>query len=228
MSTNTRILVLATAVLLLAPPAANATPVGGLVISEILFAPSGGDNGREWVEIYNGSNATIDLGDYSLGWGRDAYDDGTHVFASFMLGAGDTFVIGGPTSEGSNGNPTYGEVYNFNPNLRNGTHNSEASAMALFFGDIGSSPSLTPVHAVIYGESTTSTSLLNEQGVAASILLDTDGFSQGNSIEWLGGESWQTAASLNPNVAPIPEPGTAVLLGMGLALLAARRRNLPR
>lgn len=209
----------------LVPAVASATPTDGLVISEILFNPTGGDNGDEWVEIFNRSNSSIQLSDYSLGWGRDTYDTGTHVFGSFLLAPGATFVIGGPTSNAANGNPVYGEVYNFAPNLRNGGNNNFADTVALFFGDIGSSPALTPVHAVIYGESTASTSLLDEQGAAATILFNTDGFSAGTSIEWLGDESWGVAPSLNPNVAPIPEPGTALLVGLGLVAIGLRRRR---
>jgi hypothetical protein len=206
----------AVAVLLLVPGLAAATPTGGLVISEILFDPTGNDNTTEWVELYNRSAAPIDLASYSLGWGRDEYDDGTHVLPSFLLAPGATFVIGGPTSNAANGNPVYGEVFNFAPNLSNGNNNNWADAVALFLGDIGSNPTLTPVHAVIYGESTASTTLLDEQAVLASILFNSDGFAQGTSIEWLGGNGWGVAAGLGPNVAPTPEPGTAVLVGLGL------------
>ena len=31
--------------------AAHATPTTGLVISEIMFDPAGGDNGKQWLEI---------------------------------------------------------------------------------------------------------------------------------------------------------------------------------
>jgi len=212
------------AVLLVGPLAAKATPTDGLVISEILFDPAGNDNTTEWVEIYNRSGSAIDLAGYSLGWGQDAYDQGTYVFNTFLLAPGSTFVIGGPTSNAANGNPTYSQVHNFAPNLNNGTNNNFAGAVALFFGDISTTPGLIPVHAVIYGESTAGTSLLDEQGAAATVLFDTDGFSQGTSIEWLGGTSWGVSASLNPNTAPIPEPSTALLVGVGIALLALRRR----
>jgi hypothetical protein len=215
----------AAALLLLTPGLAGATPVGGLVISEILFDPAGNDNTTEWVELYNRSAAPIDLAAYSLGWGRDAYDDGTHVLPSFLLAPGATFVIGGPTSNAANGNPVYGEAFNFAPNLLQGTNNNWADTVALFLGDIGSNPTLTPVHAVIYGESTASTTLLDEQGVLASILFDTDGFAQGTSIEWLGGNGWGAAAGLGPNVAPTPEPGTAILVGLGLIGLGVSGRT---
>lgn len=222
-----RAITLAAALLFLAAPA-SATPTPGLVISEILFDPTGNDNSTEWLEIYNWSGATIDLAAYSLGWGQDSYTDGTYVLPSFLLAPGDTFLIGGATSDATNGSPTYDQVFNFAPNLRNGTNNNFASAVGLFLGDIGADPTLTPQHAVIYGESTSSTSLLDEQGNPATVVFNTDGFVSGTSIEWLGGDLWATSAGLNPNVAPIPEPGTALLLGIGLVMLGLHRRPTRR
>jgi hypothetical protein len=212
-------------VLSMAPAIAHAIPTDALVISEILFDPSGNDNGTEWLEIYNRSSTTIDLSAYSLGWGNDTYTQGTFVLPSFMLAPGATFVIGGATSNPSNGSPTYDLVENFTPNLRNGENNNFASAVALFLGDIGAVPTLTPVHALIYGESTASTSLIDEQGLAATILFGTDGFTEGTSIEWVGGENWTVPVSLGPGIAPTPEPGTGLLVGLGLVILALKRRR---
>ena len=39
---------------------------GGLILSQVLYDPSGADNGNEWVEIYNDSAESIDLGNFSL------------------------------------------------------------------------------------------------------------------------------------------------------------------
>ncbi|MGM0577721.1 MAG: lamin tail domain-containing protein [Myxococcota bacterium] len=47
---------------------------GGLVITEILPSPSGADDGREWIEIYNASGAAIDLRKVHLVLVRDTTD----------------------------------------------------------------------------------------------------------------------------------------------------------
>ena len=201
------------------PSVAQATPIDGLVVSEILFNPRGNDNRKEWIELYNRSGSAIDLSNYSLGWGRDSYTDGSYVFSSFLLAPGATFVIGGPTTNSNNGDPVYDQVLNFAPNLRNGTNNNSAASIGLFLGDIGTDPTLVPVHAVIYGESTATSSVLDEQNTTATVLFNTDGFVEGNSVEWTGGETWQVSASLGPGIAPAPEPGTALLVGVGLVTL---------
>ena len=45
----------------LVPPA-----IGELVISELLFDPSGSDGEKEWIELYNGSERTLDLNGLSI------------------------------------------------------------------------------------------------------------------------------------------------------------------
>lgn len=206
-----------------AAAAAQATPIGGVVMTEVLFAPAGNDDSREWVEIYNGSNQTIDMADYSLGWGLDDVTTNAHVFDSFLLAPGSTFVIGGPTSLPNNGSPVYDEEFDFAPNLDDGTDGASAGAVALFAGDAGSGGTL--LHLLVYGQSSASTSLLDEQGQAALILLNTDGFGQGSSAEWQGGSSWLAQAAEGPNTPALPEPGTGLLVAVGLVSLALHRRR---
>jgi hypothetical protein len=99
--------------LLVAAPAVDA-----LMISEVMYNPSGGDNGREWVEFFNETEAPIDLASYSLGWGGADYSTGTAALAG-IIQAGQYFAIGGPTSDAGNGNPTTDLVVNFAPNIQN-------------------------------------------------------------------------------------------------------------
>ena len=62
--------------LVAAPRAAEALPVGDLWVSEVMYNPSGGDNGNEWVELFNAGGSVIDLSNYSLGWGGADYTTG--------------------------------------------------------------------------------------------------------------------------------------------------------
>src|SRR3989344_2573983 len=67
------------------PLFANAS---GVVLSTIMFNPSGDDSvggaGKEWIEIYNGSDAAVDLSGWQL------YPDGIGYYSfpnGFSLGA---------------------------------------------------------------------------------------------------------------------------------------------
>ncbi len=63
-----RITTLATLLLSLAASAGlcRAQELGPVVITEIMYNPSGTDEGQEWVEIYNPTNAAVDLSRWSL------------------------------------------------------------------------------------------------------------------------------------------------------------------
>lgn len=48
------------------PPPPPPAPEGSVVISEIMYAPSGVDAEREWIEIMNGSSEAVDLSDWAF------------------------------------------------------------------------------------------------------------------------------------------------------------------
>ena len=207
----------------LAPAVAPALPVTGLWLSEVMYNPSGGDNGREWVELYNATGAAIDLSGYSLGWGGADYTTGV-LQLSGILAAGGYFVVGGPTSDANNANPTYDLVANFGPDLQNPLLASDG--IALFAVPAASITAATvPIHALIYGGLFNLNGLLDEQGNPGAI--DTGFAPAGESLEF-DGAGWAAQASPSPGsgvlLAPLPEPGAAGLLLLAAAVLQRRVR----
>ena len=202
--------------LALASPAA-AIPDTGLVISEIFFDVVGGDDQRQWLELYNDTGADIDLSSYSLGFGRADYTR-TTVQLSGTIFAGATFVVGGLTSDAANFNPVFDQAIDFDPNARRGNNNGRPDGVALFnllATDIvrGSDP----IHTVIYGEATATPRpwLTDESGLAnsgvVSVILPASGIA-GQSIALQSDGSWIIDPAPTPNSAPLPEPKTGFLV----------------
>jgi hypothetical protein len=188
-----------------------------------MYNPNGGDNGREWLELYNVTGAAIGLSGYSLGWGGADYTTGV-LQLSGILAAGGYFVVGGPTSDANNANPTYDLVANFAPDLQNPLLVSDG--IALFDVPAASITAATvPIHALIYGRFFNLNGLLDEQGNPGAI--DAGVAPAGDSLEF-DGTGWAVQASPSPGsgglLAPLPEPGAAGLLLLAAAVLQRRVR----
>lgn len=66
----------------------------GFVISEVMYDPAGTDTNREWVEIYNGSSAAIDLsGHFFLTDGITSAHHGLAAVTTSSIAAGEYAVI---------------------------------------------------------------------------------------------------------------------------------------
>ena len=209
--------------LVAAPRAAEALPVGNLWISEVMYNPSGGDNGNEWVELFNAGGSAIDLSNYSLGWAGDAYNIPPLQLVG-TIPSGGFFVIGGPNGGPGVGN--YDQVENFTPNLDNGWVDS--GGIALFNEQAGDVVATTvPVHAVIYGGILGNASgLWDESGGVGDVDVPFTfpPIPAGDSIEFDGtvwGEQGTPTAG-SGNLTPVPEMAPSLLMMLGLAGLAAK------
>lgn len=204
--------------LLLAAPA-KALPITDLWISEVMYNPSGGDNQREWVELFNAGGTAIDLSGYSLGWGTTDYTAGV-LQLSGTIAPGQYFVIGGPTSDAGNGNPVFDLAVDFGPNLPNPTFAS--TGVALFDMAATSITATTvPIDSVVYGGFFGNWfGLVDPTGAAATPVA---GAGAGQSLSF-DGTTWSAGAPTPGagTLAAVPEPGAAWLLLLPLAALVRR------
>ena len=185
-----------------------------------MYNPSGGDNGNEWVELFNAGGSAIDLSNYSLGWGGADYLPAIQLVGT--IPSGGYFVIGGP-----NGGPAagYDQVENFDPNLDNGWLVS--GGVALFNEQSGDVDATTvPVHAVIYGGIFGNAGLWDESGGVGDVDVPFTfpPAPAGTTIEF-DGTVWGEQGTPSPgsgNLIPVPETAPSLLMMLGLAGLAAK------
>ena len=170
----------------------------GLILMEVLYDPPADDDGLEWIKLYNGTNGTIDLSGYSVGWGGTDYTYGNVALAG-TVEPGDCFLIGGPTSDATNGSPVYDQEANVEPDIQNS--GSKADGVALF--DVPAAAitaSTVPIDAVIYGGSNDS-NLLDESGAPGNV--DIGDAPKGHSIVRVSPTEWDINAT--PNAVLCPE-----------------------
>ena len=81
---------------LAAPLAAQPGPV---VISELMWPGSTASSADEWIELYNPSDATVDLAGWTLTYRSGAEDKVMIVFDAAVIPAGQTFLIANYAAE---------------------------------------------------------------------------------------------------------------------------------
>ncbi len=134
-----------------------------VIITEVLYDVSGGDDGYEWVELYNRGSNPIDLSTWSVGNGGYDYTYSLVPLCG-LIGPGEYFIVGGPLQSADNGNPTYSEAYNFAPDFQNSGSTADGVALFNVPADLVT-PATVPVDAVIYGGANTN-GLIDQTGTA--------------------------------------------------------------
>ncbi len=181
---------------------AACAPSTTVVLSEVLYNRESKDldDGYEWVEIYNGTSATVDLAGWEIRWGGPTINAETTLPAGFTIAAAGCVVVGGPSSDASNASPSYDLVLDFEPNLQNAAEGpADAVLLANDGGDI--------VDGVIYGggadhsdadfypESNLS-GLPDESGTPGTV--DVWNVNAGASVVRIGDETWWSDSTPSP------------------------------
>ena len=167
---------------------------GQLLISEVYYDSPGGDDGNEWIEIYNGTDAEIDLSTFSLGYGGGSYTNGVYQLAG-TIPAGGCFVVGGLNSIPENGEPTFDQPEDFNPDMQNS--GTRADAVGLFNVPASEiTPETIPIDSVLYGTENQDGFLNSNGEVSAVDVGDAPG---GSSIERVAIGQWQIQGAPSPN-----------------------------
>lgn len=168
-----------------------------LVIAEVYYDHPGGDDMFEWVKIYNGTGAPVDLSGHSLGWGGVDYTYGV-LDLNGIVGNGDCFVVGGPSGDADNGFPG-GPMYDQAVQLMPGMQNSGGAGDGVALFDVAAvaiGPGTIPLDAVIYGPDN-SNGLLDETGMAG--MVDVADALSGDSVRLQSDGTW----AIEPNPAPL-------------------------
>ena len=179
------------------------TPAIGLVIAGVFYNPNGGDDGLEWVKLFNGSGGDVDLSGYSLAWGGTDYTYGSVQLAGTVAN-GECFLVGGPNGNadtGFAGAPMFDQAVTFTPNIQNS--GATADGVALF--DVPAAmvgAATVPVDAVIYGDANAS-GLIDESGAAP--MPDVGDAGSGNALVLYDDLTWGTTGDLAPlDCLPFP------------------------
>jgi large repetitive protein len=172
------------------------TPLVGLVLSEVYYDHPSGDDGFEWIELYNGSAASVDLSAYTIGAGGRTYTNATYALSGTVEAFG-CVVIGGPSSAPENGAPVFDVALNFEPDIQNS--GDTADAVGLFLGEV--TDGAVPVDAVIYG-GTNGDNFVDATGAVGAVSVGDAPAT--NSIEQTA-SGWAVQAAPTPNVCRLGE-----------------------
>ena len=171
-----------------------------IIFTEVFYDNPGDDSKEEWFELYNATNNTIDISDYTI------HDNSTSYFTiptGSMIFAGAVLVF-------AKDNDGFHTLYGFYPDFENipfGLNNSGGDFLTLK-NPIGELVDIVAWENEIPGwniEATTGQTLQR--------------ISFGQAVN-----NWKVQTIPDPgNSAPIPEPSSVILLSFGLSLFFLKR-----
>jgi len=194
--------ILFVAIALVFTSAAQAGPT--IVISEVFYDEPGRQTKYEWIELYNPTSNPIDIGGYTI-------KDNQAGIYTIALG---TIILPGQTLIFARDTEGFRSLYGFDPD----------------FGDFNRPLGNTGDFLILKDAAGTEIDVVAWEGGISGWNLVAD---EGESIQrWSlaqGPGAWLSHRSPNPgSPAPIPEPASVVLLGLGLfgSILSAGRKLL--
>ncbi len=105
-----------------APACVDCPDVGSVIITEILNNADGNDDGKEWFEIYNTSDAAIDLQDWTV---TDEGSNAISISESLVIEAGGFLVLGEETDPTLNSGAEVDYAWGTDANLTLGNGDDE-------------------------------------------------------------------------------------------------------
>jgi hypothetical protein len=175
----------------------------GLLLVEVLYDVTGEDTNLEWVKLYNGSGAAIDLTGWSLAYGGAFQSNGKwngSMDLSGTIPAGACFVVGGPTSSAANFTPNFGLAMDFNPDIQNS--GADADAVALFHAAASAVTKTTVPHDIVVYGVTNNDGFLGPNGAVSPVHVGDAAANQ--SIVRETSTTW----AINPS----PEGATCIVI----------------
>jgi hypothetical protein len=170
----------------------------GMVLSEVFINPAGGDDGNEWIEIYNGMGQSVDLSGYSIGYVLGGNSSGYGAAGTDLSGvfpAGACIVVGGPLSSDANFSPVYQYETNFTPDIQNTN-----KAIGLFDSNMASVGAATvPLDAVVYGNN--GNGYMDDDGFVPTT-GEVDNPNSGDSLE-RSATGWSIQSAPTPGVCNV-------------------------